>query len=134
MSMYHPKLQHFEERLKKLFDEVDHYIEDKYGDPFPLHPSRPSRGQTANPQADGLFDVGAAFTAGFGSHLGRGYLIDITMVTLEEVEEGVRRQIYRDAAAKVQELLPVHFPERHLEVRQEGNHFKIQGDFGLGEL
>ncbi|MDR1837111.1 MAG: hypothetical protein LBQ89_05575 [Treponema sp.] len=124
----------FDDRIKKLFDEVDNYIEDLYGDRYKLHPLRPVRGKTANPEADGLFNIGAIFTPGFGSDLGRGYLIDVAMSTLEKVDECVRREIYGAAAQKVIELLPLHFPERELTVRRDRNHFKIQGDFSLGEI
>ena len=132
--MWHPKMVAFEARLKNLFDEVDHYIEDLYGDTYPLHPVRPARGKTANPEADGLFNIGANFTPGFGSELGRGYLIDVSMSTLEKVDTDVRRKIYETAASKVRELLPLHFPERELHVRRDKNHYKIQGDFSLGDL
>ena len=132
--MWHPKLIEFDDRLKELFDEVDHYIEDLYGDRYLLHPMRPGRGETADPQMDGLFNIGADFTPGYGSQLGRGYLIDVTMSTLQDVDEGVRREIYEAVVEKVKELLPLRFPERELVVRQDGNHFKIQGDFGLGDL
>jgi len=130
--MWHPKMIEFDNRMKKLFDEVDDYIEDLYGDRYKLHPVRPSRGKTANPEADGLFNIGANFTPGFGSELGRGYLIDVAMSTLEKVDDDVRREIYEAAARKVKELLPIHFPERELTVRRDRNHFKIQGDFSLG--
>jgi len=130
--MWHPKTVEFDDRLKKLFDEVDDYIEDLYGGRYVLHPVRPGRGETANPEADGLFNIGANFTPGYGSELGRGYLIDIAMSTLEKVDEDVRREIYEAAAEKVKELLPLHFPERELTVRRDKNHFKIQGDFSLG--
>ena len=132
--MWHPKTIEFDDRLKKLFDEVDHYIEDLYGDRYSLHPVRPARGETANPEADGLFNIGADFTPGFGSELGRGYLINVTMSTLEKVDEGVRREIYEAVADKVRDLLPIHFPERELTVRQDRNHFKIQGNFSLGVI
>jgi hypothetical protein len=132
--MWHPKLIEFDERLKKMFDEVDEYIEDAYGNSYPLHPTRPERGQTANPQADGLFNIGADFTPGYGSQLGRGYLIDVTMSTLEKVDDTARREIYEAVVEKVRELLPLHFPERELSVERDGNHFKILGDFGLGEI
>ncbi len=132
--MYHPKLVKLEERLKALFDEVDGYIEERYGGSYPLHPNRPARGQTANPQTDGLFHLGADFTPGFGSEKGRGYLIDMVMVTLEEVDPAVREEILQAVVEKVQELLPKHFPERALTVIRDGNHFKIQGDFSLGFL
>ena len=124
----------FDDRLKNLFDEVDHYIEDHYGDRYQLHPARPARGKTANPEMDGLFNIGANFTPGFGSELGRGYLIDVAMSTLEKVDDEVRREIYRAAADKVRELLPVHFPERELSVRRCRNHYKILGDFSLGTV
>ena len=132
--MYHPKLTSFFDNLKKLFDEVDSYIEDLYGDRYPLHPKRPVRGETANPEADGLFNIGANFTPGFISELGRGYLIDVSIATLEKVDEDMRREIYQAASDKVKELLPIYFPERELTVRRDGNYFKIQGDFSLGNI
>jgi hypothetical protein len=132
--MWHPKTIEFDNRMKTLFDEVDHYIEDLYGGRYRLHPARPARGETANPEMDGLFNIGAVFTPGFGSELGRGYLIDVAMSTLEKVDESVRREIYGAAAEKVRELLPLHFPERTLTVQRDNNHFKIQGDFSLGVI
>jgi len=132
--MWHPKTMKFDDHMKALFDEVDHYIEDLYGELYPLHPARPARGETANPESCGLFRIRARFTPGFGSELGRGYLIDISMSTLEKVDEEVRNEIYGKAAAKVKELLPVYFPERELDVQRDGNHFKIQGDFCLGKV
>jgi hypothetical protein len=132
--MWHPKTAAFDARLKELFDEVDHYIEDRYGHTYSLHPMRPQRGETGNPEADGLFNIGARFTAGYGSELGRGYLIDISMSTLDKVDMKIRRGIYEAAAEKVRELLPLYFPQRELIVRLDGNHFKIQGDFSLGEI
>jgi len=53
------------------------------------------------------------------------------MSTLEKVDADERREIYEAAAKKVQELLPLHFPERELTVRRDKNHFKIQGDFSM---
>ena len=132
--MYHPKMIEFSDRMKKLFDEVDDFIEDLYGDRYVLHPVRPARGETANPEADGLFNIGANFTAGFGSELGRGYIIDVSISTLEKVDDDVRREIYEAAADKTKELLPLYFPERELVIRRDGNHFKIQGDFSLGDI
>ena len=122
----------FDDQLKKLFDEVDCYIEELYGDKYPLHPVRPSRGETSNPEADGLFNIGANFTPGFISELGRGYIIDVKISTLERVCKEVRLEIYEAAAKKVKELLPVYFPERELTVRRDGCQFKIQGDFSSG--
>jgi hypothetical protein len=131
--MWHPKMIEFDERIKKLFDEVDEFIEDLYGDIYPLHPVRPARGETANPEADGLFNIGANFTPGFGSDLGRGYFINVSIATLEKVDECLRQEIYETVANKVRELLPLHFPERQLTVCRDKNQYKIQGDFSLGK-
>ena len=130
--MWHPKMVEFDKRMKALFDEVDHYLEDLYGDKYPLHPSRPLRGETENPEMDGLFNISAVFTPGFNSEHGRGYIIDVSISTLEKVDENIRGEIYEAAAEKAKELLPVHFPERELTIQREKNHFKIQGDFSLG--
>ena len=132
--MWHPKMTEFDDRMKDLFDEVDHHIEDLYGDLYDLPPARPARGETANPEADGLFNIGANFTPGYRSKLGRGYIIDVSMSTLEKVDGAVRREIYEATAEKVRELLPLYFPERELTVRCDGNHFYIQGDFSLGKI
>jgi hypothetical protein len=132
--MWHPKIIEFDNRMKKLFDEVDNFIEDLYGERYSLHPTRPARGETANPEADGLFNIGVNFTPGYISELGRGYIIDMSISTLDKVDDNVRSEIYEAAAEKVRELLPLHFPERELTVQRDGNHFKIKGDFSLGEI
>ena len=132
--MNHPKKAEFDRRMKELFDEVDHFIEDIYGDKYSLHPVRPARGETANPEADGLFDIWANFTPGFGSELGRGYFIDFRISTLEKVCEEDRRIIYKAIVNKVKKLLPVYFPERELTVKRDKHHFKILGDFSLGTV
>ena len=124
----------FDDQMKKLFDEVDHHMEDLYGDKYNLHPVRPARGKTSNPEADGLFNISAVFTPGFGSELGRGYVINLTMATLEKIDEDLRREIYNETANKVRSLLPIYFPERELTVQRCGNQFKILGDFSLGTI
>ena len=124
----------FDDQMKKMLDEVDKFIEDKYGSDYPLHPARPKRGETANPQADGLFGIRADFTPGYGSEFGRGYLINIEIKTLEFVPYEIRYNIYRDTAKKIKELLPVYFPGRKLILKKDGNHCKLLGDFSLGTL
>jgi hypothetical protein len=132
--MWHPKTVEFDAQMKKLFDEVDDFLEHLYGDKYPLHPSRPPYGETANPEADGLFNIGADFTLGFGSETGRGYIVDLSISTLDKVDENVRNEIYDAASQKIKELLPVYFPQRELTVRRDKNQYKIQGDFSLGEV
>lgn len=133
-ALRHPSLVKFEADLKRLFDSVDDQLEEKYGGAYVLHPSRPARGQTSNKAHDGLFNVGASFTAGFGSRYGRGYVVQVDMVTLDKVPPDVREKIEQEAADLVNEKLPYYFPGRRLEVVRDRNVFKIHGDLRLGQV
>ncbi len=130
--MRHPKLQEFLDTLKKLLDEVDDHLEERYGGRYPLHPARPRRGETYNKAASGLFSVGANFSAGFGSSVGRGYVLEFDIATLHDVPDEVEEEIDEAAAEKVRELLPRYFPDRRLEVSRDGRLFKLHGDLRLG--
>ncbi|MBN2510280.1 MAG: hypothetical protein JXB03_08385 [Spirochaetales bacterium] len=132
--MKHPKLVEWEERLKKLFDEVDDYLEDTYGDLYPLHPNRARRGTTSHKGHDGLFNVGATFSAGFGSRHGRGYVIEVDLVTLSHIPREVEEQIQNDVLKLVRKKLTEYFPERDLEVSKDGRVYKIHGDLSLGYM
>lgn len=131
--MQHPQLVEFEKRLKRLFDSIDDRLEKRYGNLYPLHPSRAPRGTTSNKEQDGLFNIGASFSAGFGSRVGKGYVLDVRMVTLAHVPDYVRDEIMEDAVRSVQERLPYYFPDRDLSVEHENNVFKIRGDLSLGD-
>jgi hypothetical protein len=132
--MRHPKINLWDRTLKELFDEIDDYIEEKYGDRYSLHPNRARRGRTSSKSQDGLFNVGADFSSGYGSEMGRGYVIDVDMVTLEEVPDDVREQIEEDVVELVRKKLPEYFPGRHLQVSRDGRLYKIHGDFSLGNM
>lgn len=134
MSMRHPKLQQWDDTMKRMFDEIDDYLEDEWGDLYPLHPNRAQRGKTSNKEQDGLFNVGTFFSAGYGSELGRGYVIDINMVTLSRIPEDVRATIEEEVVTLVEEQLPKFFPDRDLKVSRDGFLYKIHGDFSLGSL
>ncbi|MGI5867836.1 MAG: hypothetical protein ACOX9C_00120 [Kiritimatiellia bacterium] len=126
-----PKLAQWEAKLHKLLRKIDHHLEDRYGDALPLHPSRPGRGTAANPQYDGLFRVTAAFSAGYGSRLGPGYIFQVEIVTLSQVPSEVREKIEREAADMLRAKLPEAFPDRELFVERDGPVFKIHGDLSL---
>lgn len=132
--MRHPKATDWEKRLKRVFDEIDAELEYRYGDLYPLHPARPARGQTANPEADGLFDVGAAFSPGFGSQTGPGYVVQVRMATLNHVPNEVYERIQNEVVKLLEEKLPQAFPARALRVSRDGDVFKIHGDLSLGEV
>ncbi len=133
-GMEHHSLSNFDRKLKALFDEADDYLEEKYGGMYPLHPARAKRGVTANKQADGLFNIGASFSAGYGSEHGRGYVLDIDMVTLSEVPDEKEEEIEDDAVQFIRKKIPEYFPDRDLEVHRDGRTFKISGDLSLGKL
>ena len=131
--MRHPKTRAWERQLSQLFNRIDVELEQKYGDLYPLHPARPRHGATANPSQSGLFNVNAAFTGGFGSEHGAGYLLDVDMVTLTHVPDDVELHILEDVVARLREELPSVFPGRELQVSREGHSFKIHGDLSLGQ-
>ena len=130
----HAKQREFDEILRALFEEVDRRLEDRWPLAYARHPNRPERGVTADPSADGLFEVAADFTAGIGSGLGRGYLVSVRVATLEDVPLDRFEAFMTEAAGTVSELLPRYFPGRELGVARDGPRFKITGDFSLGSL
>jgi len=126
-----PEVIAFEKRLKELFDTLDLELEKRWGASYQLHPSRSSEGTTANPEDDGLFNIGAGFSAGYGSETGRGYVIEVRMSTLETVPETVRNTILAYVSTRVDELLEIYFPDKELNVVKDGGLYKIVGDLGL---
>lgn len=124
-------LEAFEEKLDAALASVDRALEEKWGGRWPLHPSRPVAGHAANPRYDGLFRVTAAFTAGFGSAKGRGYLVRVEIATLETVSDADRRAIEDEAAALLRTALAEAFPGRDLRVERDGPSLKILGDLSL---
>lgn len=132
--MRHPSLIEWEKRLRKVLRGVDNHVEDKYGQLYRLHPSRAKRGATSSNRHDGLFKVDAKFTAGYGSRLGRGYVIDVHLVTLEDVPNDVLTGIEDEIAVRLREALPKAFPNANLQVDRDGGKYKIHGDLRLGEV
>ncbi|WP_010257099.1 hypothetical protein [Treponema primitia] len=130
----HPKLAAFTKTLEALFLDVDEFLEDEWGESFSLHPNRPQRGQTANPEMDGLYNVGPDFTPGMGSEKGRGYVISLKAATLDRVTPEQFEFLMEEAAILIQKKLPDYFPDRKLDVVRDGKRFKIIGDFSLGEV
>ena len=124
-------MDEWENTLKAIFNEIDDYLEDMYGGLYPLHPARMKRGETANKSYDGLFDVGASFSAGYGSKYGRGWIFDVHISTLSHVSEDIREQIYTDAVNRLQKLLAEHYPDRAIRVEKDGPVFKIFGDLKI---
>ncbi|NMA22898.1 MAG: hypothetical protein GX938_05255, partial [Spirochaetales bacterium] len=62
----HPSQLLLEQKLRNLADDLDNYLEDTFGDLYPLHPNRLRRGEAASVAYDGLFSTGTQFTAGYG--------------------------------------------------------------------
>lgn len=124
-------VESFESTLKRLFDQIDDELEDRWGGDFPLHPSRPARGESSNKEHDGLFNIGASFSAGYGSEHGKGYVIEVRLVTLTTVDNSVREEIREYSAKRVAELLPKFFPDRELDIVRDGDLFKIIGDLSI---
>jgi hypothetical protein len=129
-----PNLRLWEQKLKSILDDLDEILENEFGDKFPLHPARPERGVTASKSQDGLFDISANFTLGLGSEHGKGYVIDIRMVTLEKIPEEIEDRIEKVAVQYLHQKLQDAFPDKKLRVSRDGPVIKLHGDLSLGEL
>lgn len=132
MSMRHPSVLKWEKELKQIFDEIDVHLEDTYGEKYPLHPVRADEGETANPEQDGLFGVGASFSAGYGSKYGPGYIVRLQLSTLSRVPKSVVEEMEGVVVERLKEALPKVFPDRDLKVDRDGPVWKIHGDLSLG--
>jgi len=132
--MRNPHLENWEERLNGLLRQVDRALEERFGKEYDLHPARGAHGSADNPQHDGLFRVTAAFTPGFGSRLGRGYVLQIEMVTLETVPADKAELIEKEAVRMIGEGLEEALPGRGLKVARDGQLWKITGDLSLSGL
>ena len=124
-------LEDFEFALDTVLADVDRMLEERWGDRWPLHPARPAAGVAANPRYDGLFRITAAFTAGFGSEKGPGYLLRTEAATLADVPAADRTALEDEAAALVRDGLARAFPGRELHVERDGGVYKIFGDLSL---
>jgi hypothetical protein len=62
--MYHPKTNEWDKKLKAICDRIDSWLEESYGSKYSLRPNRPERGETANPEMDGLLNFHALITPG----------------------------------------------------------------------
>lgn len=125
------KAKEWELKLKSVFDEIDHELEDEYGNKYDLHPARAKRGTTSNPESDGLFNVGASYSAGFGSKYGPGYVVEIRLSTLERIGRQPKAEIRDKVQELLREKLPVAFPGKELHVDREFRHLRIHGDLSL---
>jgi len=129
--MRHRKAMEWERKLKCVFDEIDVELEHQFGERFTLHPARAEHGRTASREMDGLFNVGAAYSAGFGSHFGPGYVVDIRLATLQKVPKPLQQELRDCVQAMLLEKLPAAFFGKALTVSQERHHLRIHGDLSL---
>jgi len=130
----HPKLAEWEKKLQKLINFVDDYLENKYHGKYRLHPARPERGKTSSKTQDGLFSITASFSPGYGSKFGRGYVVDVHVATLDDVEKERIAEIKKEAFEIIKEKLPEFFPNREITVKRDGTLIKIFGDLSLGQV
>ncbi|PKL13127.1 MAG: hypothetical protein CVV52_07315 [Spirochaetae bacterium HGW-Spirochaetae-8] len=124
--------QQLENQLRRMCDDLDQYLEDTYGDKYPLHPNRPLRGKAARVAYDGLFSTGTKFTLGYGSETGKGYLVDIEIITLSQVKPEDRDEIEQAAISHLRKIIGEYLPTRKLDICKDGRVYKIIGDFSLG--
>ena len=129
--MRHQKAKKWEQRLKNVFDQIDIELEAVYGDRFDLHPSRPEHGTTSSREMDGLFNVGASYSAGFGSRFGPGYVVDIRLSTLQRIPKELKAELRDKVQTMLTAKLPEEFPGKKLHIDPERKHLRIHGDLSL---
>ena len=125
------RVERWEKKLRDVFRKIDRELEKKHGRLYPLHPSRAQHGTTARPESDGLFNIGGVFSPGYGSKHGRGYIVEVRLVTLTRVPKRVKNEVETQVVKRLHALLPKAFPGRELDVRQDGPVYKIVGDLSL---
>ena len=130
----HPKQEELENELANLCRNLDNHLEDKYGQKYRIHPNRLKRGAGSNTRFDGLFSTSIAFSLGYGSKSGRGYIVEVDIRTLDRVTEEDRQKILEDAFDYIKDNLKIYLPERELDIVKDGEVMKIVGDFSLGEV
>ena len=135
MTASETKLERWEHRLKKIFDEIDTEFEaEGLYRKFRRHPNRPPAFATSNREDDGLFDLGAAFTVGLGSARGPGYVVQARIATLDQVPPETQEHFEADVVRRLKQKLPAAFPGVALHVDRDGPVYKIHGDLSLGAL
>jgi len=125
------KVRLWEMKLKSIFDAIDHELEAEYHGRFALHPSRPKLGSTTNPEDDGLINVGAAFSVGYGTKTGPSYVVEIRLSTLQTVPANLRDEIRAKVIHGLETRLPIYFPTKELRVSEENGILRIHGDLSL---
>lgn len=132
--MQHQRVEEWEEKLNAMLKQVDHELEERFGSLLRPHPARPRRGSTANPQLDGLIRVTASFSAGFGTQLGRGYVVRVETVSLDPLPPQKREDLEKLAVERIRSGLKEAFPNRDLAIRRDGAAWKIVGDLQFQDL
>ena len=131
MSTRHPKTLEWERTLWRLFQEVDHVLEERHAEQWVRSARRPPHGEISDHESSGLFDVGASFTPGYGSERGRGYVLQLSLGAERTPNFEERQALEREAADLVREALPRYFPGVDLQVSRDGAVWKIHGDLRL---
>ena len=120
--------------MARLCQALDNHLEDIYGDRYRLHPNRLRRGKGSNPSFDGLFSTSLAFTLGYGSEYGRGYVVNVEIRTLDRVSPDDRAEILAEVFSFISGNLAKYIPGQDLKIVRDGSLMKIVGDFSLGEV
>ncbi len=129
--MQNPLLAKWESKLQGIFDRIDTYLEEKYGDAYPLRYNRPPHGCGVTPDTDGLFELGFSFSLGISSQLGPGYVFRIKLATSSKVSPEFFTKIENEVVDMLKRELPKEFPDKNLQVAKDGRNYKIYGNLDL---
>ena len=125
------RVEAMEARLHAALERVDAELERRHGARYGLHPARQPHGTAARRQYDGLFEVTAGFSAGYGSAHGPGYAVNLRVVTLEHVPPEASEAFEAEAVELLAAEVKTAFPARELEIVRDVHGLKIVGDLKL---
>jgi hypothetical protein len=132
MSVSHPSTQAWDDAVHAAIVATEEEMEARFGLDLPLRDNRPAFGQTANPQASGLFNIGLVFTTGAGSRFGMGYLLDVEVASREPPSQE-RYELYVDTCRGILEReIGLRLPGRNLRFERDSDGWKLRGDTSLG--
>lgn len=126
-----PRQEKLEESFVLFEKAIDNYLEDTFSDEITIHPMRMKRGKGANPIHDGVFSTTIIFSMGFGTKYGRGYIINISISTLDNVSSHLKERIEEATFDFASKHAEEYLPGRNVECVRDAGLIKLIGNFSL---
>ncbi|MCR5732214.1 MAG: hypothetical protein K6G51_04685 [Sphaerochaetaceae bacterium] len=126
-----PRQEKLEESFVSFEKVIDNHLEDMFSEEINIHPSRMKRGVGANPIHDGIFSVTIIFSMGYGTKYGRGYIINLSISTLDNISYELKQRIEEETFDFVSRHVNEYIPNRNIECVRDAGLIKLIGNFTL---